>query len=233
MASDCNDIAIPAWPSPFLHRMPRLSGRLSGVGAVKIVAIGSSTTAGEGDIVPYPQRLEHALRAGYVGRNIDVLNRGAGGEEAPEELRRLQRDVLDERPTVVIWQVGTNAVWKEQDLNATASAISSGLAMLAKVFVDVILMDLQYVPAVLIPSKAEAAFRMVEIIDQAANEADFPVNVFHRFDLMRQWHEAEKVSFDRIVDPTDPDRLHHGDWSARRMAEALASTIITAAAKTA
>jgi lysophospholipase L1-like esterase len=233
MASDCPDVAIPARPSPFLHGMPRLSGRLSGVGAVKIVAIGSSTTAGEGDIVPYPQRLEHALRTGYVGRNIDVLNRGVGGEEAPEEFRRLQSDVLDERPTVVIWQVGTNAVWKEQDLNATASAISSGLAMLAKAFVDVILMDLQYVPAVLIPSKAEAAFRMVKIIDRAANEAGFPVNVFHRFDLMRQWHEAENVSFDRIVDPTDPDRLHHGDWSARRMAEALASTIITAAAKTA
>jgi hypothetical protein len=85
----------------------------------------------------------------------------------------------------------------------------------------------------LTPDKAEAASRMVELIDRAADNAKFPVNVFHRFELMRQWHEAEKISFDRIVDPTDPDRLHHSDWSARRMAEALASTIVAAAAKVA
>jgi lysophospholipase L1-like esterase len=86
--------------------MPTLLGRLAGVGAIKIVAIGSSTTAGEGDIVPYPQRLENALRSRYPVRNFDVLNRGGGGEEAPDELERMQRDVVDERPGVVIWQVG-------------------------------------------------------------------------------------------------------------------------------
>jgi lysophospholipase L1-like esterase len=223
-------IAIPAQPDPFRNRMPWLSGRISGVGAVKIVAIGSSKTAGEGDIVPYPHRLDHALRAGYAGRNVDVLIRGVGGEEAPDEVRRLQRDVIAERPSVVIWQVGTNAVWKKQDLDATAGAISEGLALLADALVDVVLMDLQFVPAVLTPDKADAAFRMVELIDRAADQAAFPVNVFHRFELMRRWHDDERVSFDRMVDPTDPDRLHHSDWSARRMAEALANAIVTAAA---
>jgi hypothetical protein len=90
--------------------MPTLLGRLAGVGAIKIVAIGSSTTAGEGDIVPYPQRLENALRSRYPVRNFDVLNRGGGGEEAPDELKRMQRDVVDERPSVVIWQFGVG-VW--------------------------------------------------------------------------------------------------------------------------
>jgi lysophospholipase L1-like esterase len=207
-----------------------LSGRLVGVGAIKIVALGSSTTAGEGDVVPYPQRLEHALRANCPGRNFDVLNRGVGGEEAPDELRRLQRDVVDERPSVVIWQVGTNAVWKKQDLNATADAIDRGLAILSEASLDVVLMDLQFVPAVQRSDVTESVSRMVELIDRSADRAAFPVNVFHRFDLMRLWHDVEKVSFDRIVDPTDPDRLHHSDWSARRMAEALAGTMATAAA---
>jgi hypothetical protein len=53
-----SDVAVPVQPHAFRHAMPRLSGRLAGVGAIKIAAIGSSTTAGEGDIVPYPQR-EH------------------------------------------------------------------------------------------------------------------------------------------------------------------------------
>lgn len=81
---------IPAQPAPFRHPMDRLAGRLAGVGAIKIAAIGSSTTAGERGIVPYPQRLEGALRARYPGRNFDVLNRGVGGEEAPDELHRIQ-----------------------------------------------------------------------------------------------------------------------------------------------
>src|SRR5258708_31118772 len=136
MPSERPVIVIPAQPEPLRHGMQRLSGRLAGVGAIKIVAIGSSTTAGEGDIVPYPQRLESALRARYQGRNFDVLNRGVGGEEAPDELRRLRRDVIDERPSVVIWQIGTNAAWKKQDLNAAAEAVRDGLTIFADAFPD-------------------------------------------------------------------------------------------------
>ena len=232
--ADASATAIPALPAPFAHPMPHLSGRLAGVGAIKIVAIGSSTTAGEGDIVPYPQRLESALRSRYSGRNFDVLNRGVGGEEAPDELKRMQRDVVDERPSVVIWQAGTNAAWKGQNLDAVAEAISAGLAMLAQLGADVILMDLQYVPAVLTPDATkQAGERMVGLIASAAERAGYPVNVFRRYDMMRRWHQVEHVSFDRIVDPTDGDRLHDSDWSTRRIADALANTIVTAAARTA
>lgn len=223
------DVVVPAQPIPFKHAMPRLNGRLAGVGAIKIAAIGSSTTIGEGHIVPYPQRLETALRLRYPGRNFDILNRGVGGEEAPDELRRLQRDVIDERPSVVIWQVGTNAVWKRQVLSETAEAIREGLAVLADAFVDIVLMDPQYVPALLVPDKNKDALQMVDLIDRAAADAAVPVNVFKRFDLMRRWHEDERISFDRMVDPNDPDRLHHSDWSVRRMAEALAEVIVRAA----
>jgi lysophospholipase L1-like esterase len=222
---------IPAQPAPFSHSMDRLAGRLAGVGAIKIAAIGSSTTAGERGIVPYPQRLESALRARYPGRHFDVLNRGVGGEEAPDELQRMQRDVIAERPSVVIWQVGTNAVWKKQSLKATAKAIRDGLGMLANAFTDIVLMDLQYTPAVLVADKIEGAHEMERLIEDAALGANVPVNIFRRFDLMRQWREVEEISFDRLVDPNDPDRLHHSDWSVIRVAEALADKIAEATAK--
>jgi lysophospholipase L1-like esterase len=64
--------------------------------------------------------LESALKVRIPGHNFDVLNRGVGGKEAPDELRRMQQDVVEERPSVVIWQVGTNAVRKKQDLDAAA-----------------------------------------------------------------------------------------------------------------
>jgi hypothetical protein len=80
---------IPAHADPFRHQLVRFAEHLNQEGAIKIVALGSSSTAGEGDIVPYTYRLEVALRNKYPGRMVDVLNRGISGQEAPEELARM------------------------------------------------------------------------------------------------------------------------------------------------
>ncbi|WP_314951976.1 hypothetical protein [Bradyrhizobium cosmicum] len=104
------------------------------------------------------------------------------------------------------------------------------LALLADACVDIILMDLRFTPAVLTTEKVESARATVQLIEDAAAGARVPVNVFKRFELMRRWHEIEKISFDRLVDPLDADRLHHSDWSATRMAEALADVMIKATA---
>jgi GDSL-like lipase/acylhydrolase family protein len=231
MSSEAPAVAIPVQPMPFRHGMPRLAGRLAGVGSIKVATLGSSTFAGEGGIVPMPQRLETALRAYYPGRNFDVLNRGVGGEEAPDEVRRMQRDVIDERPAVVIWQVGTNAAWKKQDLDAVARAIRQGIAMLADAFVDIVLMDPQYVPQLLLPDKIAGTIRMVRLIEEAAAgaaDAGVPVNIFKRFDLMRNQREVERISFDRVLDPGDFDRVHHSDWSVNRTAWLLADCMANA-----
>ena len=92
---------------------------------------------------------------------------------------------------------------------------------------DIVLMDLQYAPAILSESRIEAAERMVALIAEAA-AANPPVNLFRRFDLMRRWHEVEKSGFDRIIDPSDSDRLHQSDWSAQRIGQALCEVIVDA-----
>jgi hypothetical protein len=188
---------IPAHPVSFRHSLPHLGEQLSGSGVVKIVAIGSSMTAGAGGVVAYPYRLEEALRRRYQGSMIDVLNRGKSGDEARAELSRLEADVLRERPALVIWQVGTNAVWKGYELDDTASAIREGLELLRGKGMDIVLMDPQYVPALLTHDKIEPAHRMVSLIAEAADGAKSPANVFGRFDLMRRWHQMERISFDR------------------------------------
>jgi hypothetical protein len=43
--------------------------------------------------------------------------------------------------------------------------------------------------------------------------------------LMRRWHEIERISFDRVIDPSDVDRLHQSDWSAQRIGQALCEVI--------
>jgi hypothetical protein len=72
-------------------------------------------------------------------------------------------------------------------------------------------MDLQYVPAVLTPANKDKALAMVEAISQLARDAG--VNVLRRFAFMKGLYQVEQVSFDRMVDPNDDDRLHDSDWA--------------------
>jgi len=81
---------IPAEFVSFKYPLPHLAKALRGKAPVRIVAMGSSSTSGRGDVVPYPHRLEMYLRVRYgeeqfPNLKIDVLNRGKGGEEAIEE----------------------------------------------------------------------------------------------------------------------------------------------------
>ncbi len=65
-----------------------------------IVAIGSSSTLGVGASAPamnYPSLLEQELRERFPGVEIRVINHGIGGQDVPEELTRLDRDVMAEQ----------------------------------------------------------------------------------------------------------------------------------------
>ncbi|WP_312014432.1 GDSL-type esterase/lipase family protein [Bradyrhizobium sp. AUGA SZCCT0283] len=199
-------------------------------GQAKIVAIGSSTTAGRGDIAAYPGRLLSFLQNDYPKANIAMVNKGIGGQEAPIELQRFDTDVIAEKPDLVIWQVGTNAVWQSPDqhppsFNETTGAIRDGLVRLHdETQADVIVMDLQYVPAVLTPAKKDKAIAMVEAVSELARDAG--VNVFRRFAFMKGLYQVEQVSFDRMVDPTDEHRLHDSDWVTHRVAWAMKLAIV-------
>jgi hypothetical protein len=94
-------------------------------------------TAGEGNIKAYPERLLSFLQAEYPNAKITMVNEGIGGQEAPIELERFDTDVIAENPDLVIWQVGTNAVWQSPDQNPpppsfdeTTRAIRDGLIKL-------------------------------------------------------------------------------------------------------
>lgn len=223
---DSDPLEIPVQPIPFEHGLFHFAQSLTD-GQSKIIAIGSSTTAGEGNIVPYPGRLLQFLQNDYQAVIISMVNKGIGGQEAPAERDRFATDVIPAKPDLVIWQVGTNAIWQRRDSNPpppsfdeTTSAIREGLITLqAKTDTDIILMDLQYVPAVLTPAKKEKAMAMVDAISRLAHEAK--VNVFRRFAFMKSLIDVEGIPIDRMVDPFDNDRLHGSDWVTGRVAWAL------------
>src|SRR5262249_25479402 len=93
----------------FAHPLRHLTESICRGRRTKIVAIGSSSTAGEPTapdwqvkIVPYPARPELACRRNYYGAMIDVLNRGLGGQEAPGELSRFASGVIADGPALLI-----------------------------------------------------------------------------------------------------------------------------------
>jgi lysophospholipase L1-like esterase len=221
---------IPVQPAPFEYDLPNFAAAIAAAGSVRIVALGSSTMSGEGGIAAFPYRLEAVLRDGYDNRRIDVLNRGVGGEEAPKELERLQRDVIDERPSLLIWQMGTNAVWQKKEDHPpsheqTIAALRDGIRRVRdERSIDVILMDPQCVPAMLTAATREATERMVTAIAEVGREQQ--VNLFRRFALMEGWHDVEKISFDRMVDPGDRDRLHDSDWATQKLTAVLGDLIL-------
>jgi acyl-CoA thioesterase-1 len=209
----------------FKYPLPHLADGLRHQRKIKIVAIGSSSTAGEGSIVPYPCRLELALRKRFPDRMIDVLNRGIGGQEAPSEVSRFESDVLAEAPALVIWQVGTNAVFRKEEFNLddVAKSIATGLDWLAGLSMDVVLMDLQYTTAVVKPEKIEFAGQMEALISAAAEKAT--INVFRRFALMRRWYVEDGIQIAELIDPTDLVQLHMSDWATNCVTQALDSAM--------
>src|SRR5689334_9724132 len=98
-----------------------------------VVAIGSSSTEGAGASAPdltYPSRLRAELDERLPGRTIRVLNKGVGGETIAEMLARFDRDVLAEHPDLVIWQVGTNAVLRHDDIGRDENLLRRGIRRL-------------------------------------------------------------------------------------------------------
>ena len=139
--------------------LPHVASKLAAGEPVVIIAFGSSSTAGYGSTSPeftYPNRLAAQLHRQYPTADITVINRGQGGEDAPEMMKRLQTSVIDMHPDLVIWQVGTNAVLRNLDPAETAKMVEEGVARIQAAGADLVLVDPQYSPRVNERPKAQA-----------------------------------------------------------------------------
>ena len=202
--------------------LPHVASNLAAGQPVTIIAFGSSSTQGFGSTSPeftYPSRLAAQLKRAYPTADITVLNRGKGGEDAGEMMRRLQTEVIDMKPDLVIWQVGTNAVLRNLDLAETAKLVEDGVARLQATGSDVVLVDPQYSPRV--NEKAEGAGRMVKLLGRVAELRK--VGVFPRFEVMRDWHERQSIPTEEFI---IPDGLHMNDWGYACFAQLLGDDII-------
>ena len=202
--------------------LPHVAGKLAAGEPVVIIAFGSSSTSGYGSTSPeftYPNRLAAQLRRQYRTADITVINRGQGGEDAPEMMKRLQTSVIDMHPDLVIWQVGTNAVLRNLDPTETASHVEDGIARIQAAGADLVLVNPQYSPRV--NEHADSAGKMMMLLNKVAELRH--VGVFPRFEVMRDWHEKQAIPIDDFV---IADGLHMNDWGYACFAQLLGDDII-------
>jgi len=210
----------------FDYRLTRTSRRIAVGEPLRVVAVGSSSTAGSGASSPaatYPSRLAVELEELFPSIAVTMVNRGVGGETAKDMVARFEKTVFAENPDLVLWQVGTNALLQDDPLVPTESLIAEGVKQLRARGIDVILVDSQYAPKVIAKPNVEA---MISFMAQTAKRQQ--ANLFRRFSLMRRWVEVEHIPFEAFV---SRDLLHMNDWSYGCVAKVLAAAIHNAATR--
>ncbi len=107
----------------------------------KIIAFGDSLTQGVGASPDqtYPDQL-----AGLLGRPI--INAGVAGETAEDALRRLQRDVLAEKPGTVIVLLGGNDLLQRHDPDKAFAALDAIVLRCAASGAMVVLVGIEGLP---------------------------------------------------------------------------------------
>jgi lysophospholipase L1-like esterase len=185
-----------------------------------VVALGSSSTEGVMASDPahsYPAALQAALERALPRMHIAVLNRGIGGQDAPEELARLQADAIAVRPQLVIWQVGANGALRNADPAEFRRMVTQGVSRLQDAGIDVILMDNQHSPRV---DAAPEHGVLDKVLAQVAEATG--TGLFSRAALMTAWDQEGTPALRFIA----TDGLHHNDRGYACVASALADAIL-------
>jgi lysophospholipase L1-like esterase len=77
----------------------------------RIVFLGDSITAGGVREKGYVTLVSQAIAGQHADLGVEVIGAGISGNKVPDCQERLQRDVLDKKPTVVVIYIGINDVW--------------------------------------------------------------------------------------------------------------------------
>lgn len=182
-----------------------------------IVAFGSSSTEGAGATAPqftYPAQTEHLFVQSFGAHpGVVVLNRGVGGEDIDDMMKRLDTDVLARKPDVVVWQAGSNDILRNVPVDRFKAKLTAGIAAIRRNGAEVILIEPQRCAA--FAAKATTV-RFVDAMRAIAEQQHVPL--VRRYGLMRDWIEKGLVRPGQLV---GRDGLHMTDLGYGLLAKAV------------
>lgn len=136
-----------ATQQPFQPALPAARKALRETGKLTIVAIGSSTTAGAGASAEdrsYPVVLQDELRRRLPNADVTVVNKGVGGQSAYEMLLRMDTDVVEQKPSLVIWQTVVNDAINHVSEEKLVKILRKGILKVQAAGIDMVMMDLPW-----------------------------------------------------------------------------------------
>ena len=189
---------------------------------LRIVAMSSSSTQGYGasnPIYAYPAQLKLRLDEALPGVAVHVFNKGIGGQDAEEMAARMRADVKPEHAHIVVWQVGTNSAIRRYPLDKFADRLRAGIDIGKSLGAEFVLMNLQYVPAIVsLPDEEEYARVMADVAKQKK------AGLFNRFAIMRSWYD-DGMPYAQFV---TNDGLHLNDFGQKCIGRLLSRAILNA-----
>jgi lysophospholipase L1-like esterase len=203
MTLACGLILIPApgsagdckvSPDRFLFEptLPGLIERLSAGKPVTIVAIGGASTegrAGGGPDYAWPSQLGVALKRDFPAVPITVVNLGKARQTAAATEARFAKEVIPQKPNLVVWETGTVDAVRSVDLDAFRDSLQTGIAAL-RPMAEVVLMDMQF------SRQTHAMIDFEPYKNAMVQMADvYDVPLYPRNELMRDWSESGEIDY--------------------------------------
>ncbi|MFI4987759.1 MAG: SGNH/GDSL hydrolase family protein [Alphaproteobacteria bacterium] len=204
--------------------LPNVAAKLKAGETVRVVVIGSASSAGMGASSlanAYPERLAGDLGKVFPGAKFAVINLSKRGQLASDMAKRFETEVAAEHPALVIWQTGTADAVKGVDLGSFGEVLTEGIDALRKLGADVILMNMQYSPHT---SSALDTAPYRDYMRWAMQSRS--AILFHRYAMMKYWVEEGVIDFSSPAkaDQVQNDDLVHG-CIAYRLAREIESAV--------
>lgn len=181
-----------------------------------ILALGGAVTTGKtanGEAYTYPARLQARLRAALPGIEVSVTSRAAVHRSALEMLQRLDGDLADTHPDLVVWAAGGMEAGSHVLVDEFAATLDLGIDKTTAAGADMVLVDVLYAPSIA---------RVVDLMPYRnatlATGAAHGIAVLDRYELMQDWNDSGQLA----LDSTDPNERVQ---VARKLFDCLAAVL--------
>lgn len=199
--------------------LPNLAKALSEHRTLEILAVGSAAVESLGmslGVKSYPVQIEDMLKVALKGVDVDVTNRGTGGEVAQTSAERIRSEVALMKPDLVLWQLGTNDALARIEPEQFTDIVKSTIDWLKANDIDVVLVGLQYTTRF---ARDQNYFAIKHALDKIAK--DEHILYIKRYDAMKFIAQTRAK-----VHLMSSDNYHLSDLGTQCMAEHVAHAMV-------
>jgi lysophospholipase L1-like esterase len=193
----------------------------------KIAFFGDSITQGGVGPKGYVTVIKQELEKKHKDLGIEIVGAGISGNKVPDLQRRLEKDVLAKKPTIVVIYIGINDVWhgeKDPSKGTPKDKFKAGLVEIIKKIQDGGARVVVCTPSV-IGEKKDGANKLDKLLDEYSDVSREVAKETKSAlcDLRKAFvdHLKEKNGSDKEAGILTSDRVHLNEAGNRFVAETM------------